>query len=143
VSQLQCNNSLWRAALDLVRTRVTKQLVLGPILPYTTRGSSASTPCRKNEPRRATIKTDSLSSKLSVLVMAAVLLLAPLAAKAEGPTRLNSMSVLTQVRDAGCNPADQTAGIITSATPLNTPLYEFLQCRPVLAPDGHQLTLGE
>jgi hypothetical protein len=89
------------------------------------------------------MKADSLSSKLSVLVMPAVLLLAPLTAKAEGPTRLNSVSVLTQVRDSSCNPADQTAGMITSATPLNTPLYEFLQCHPVLAPDGHQLTLGE
>jgi len=89
------------------------------------------------------MKSDSLSRKLSILVIPAALLLAPMVAKAEGPTRLNSMNVLTQVRDASCNPADQTAGMITSATPLNTLLYEFLECHPVLAPDGHQLTLAE
>ncbi len=65
-------------------------------------------------------------------------------AKAQAPVRNTTiLRDVSQVRDENCDPEDTTQGRITEATPGHTPLFEFTACNPLVAPDGHQLTLSE
>src|SRR5262249_2108447 len=71
-------------------------------------------------------------------------------ARPEAPVRNdNLIPFLRDVRGPGCDPKNMAAGMITAITPLNTPLFNPrgmplpAACNPVLAPDGHQVTLGE
>src|SRR5215831_9417033 len=93
------------------------------------------------------MKGHSLIEKLSVLVIP-VILLAPLAANAEAPTGKDLTLFFMHVRGGTCDLIDPTVGMITMTTPANTLLFNRndngpITCTPVLAPDGHQLTLGE
>jgi hypothetical protein len=93
------------------------------------------------------MKGHSLSKKLSILVIPAILL-APLAANAKAPTRNDLTLFFMHVRGGTCDLNDPTVGMITLTTPANTLLFNRndngpITCNPVLAPDGHQLTLGE
>src|SRR5262245_23143575 len=73
--------------------------------------------------------------------------------KSEAPVRNdNLILVYGDVRGPGCHPTDDAAGMIAATTPLDTPLFNHTRrgmplppasCNPVLAPDGHQVTLGE
>src|SRR6266849_6077025 len=56
------------------------------------------------------------------------------------------------VRGPECDATNDSVGMITAATPLYAPIYNHTRrgsplspapCNPVLAPDGHQLTLSE
>src|SRR5262249_54265970 len=102
----------------------------------------------KNNPRRSMMKRYSLVKRLSNLVVPAALLLAPLAAKAEAPTRNDLTLFFMHVRGGTCDLIDPTVGMITLTTPANTLLFNRndngpITCSPILAPDGHRLTLGE
>jgi hypothetical protein len=94
------------------------------------------------------MKGHSLIEKLSILVMP-VILLAPLAASAEAPIRNDNLTLFfMHVRNGSCSLTDPAAGMITSTTPANTLLFNRnnngpITCDPILAPDGHHLTLGE
>ena len=83
-----------------------------------------------------------------LLVLPAVLLLAPLV-KAQAPTEFASRADFAKVRTPACNPATPMAGMITPNTPPETLLFNVVApagsptCPRVLAPDGHQITLGE
>ena len=95
------------------------------------------------------MKAYPLSRRSSVLVILAVVLLAPLAANAEAPIRNdNLIPFFMNVRGGSCDVMNPAVGMITSTTPANTPLFNRnalgpITCVPVLAPDGHHLTLGE
>ena len=90
------------------------------------------------------------SVALGALVMTAALMLAS-PAKGTGPVRNgNPILVFMNIRAGDCSIADPAVGMITSVTPLDSLLYNRndeggapVFCNPVLAPDGHQLTLGE
>ncbi len=85
----------------------------------------------------------SLRRKLGLaLVLAVVLLLLPPTIAADGPTRLNSMSVLMNLRTPACSTMDPMAGIITAMTPDSTLIHDADGCGPVVDADGNQLTLG-
>ncbi len=79
---------------------------------------------------------------LSLFVALTALSLLP-AAKADGPTQINSIDFFLTIRTSACDVMNPSAGMITGATPLDTPVFNARGCGPVLAPDGHQLTLGE
>ncbi len=74
-------------------------------------------------------------------------------AKADGPVRNdNLIPFYNDVRGPMCSTTDPAVGMITALTPLDTPLFDRTVrgnppptpfCNPVLAPDGHQVTLGE
>src|SRR5262245_57985794 len=74
-------------------------------------------------------------------------------ARTEAPVRNDNLILFySDVRGPGCDPTNDAAAMITANTPLNTPLFNHTRrgmplppasCNPVLAPDGHQLTLGE
>ena len=76
------------------------------------------------------------------MALLAALIVAPLTMQADRPTRVNFGGVLMFVRDSGCS-ADPSTGMITSATPPETLIYDADACAPVLAPDGHHVSLGE
>jgi hypothetical protein len=94
------------------------------------------------------MKGYALGKKLSILVIP-LILLAPLAASAEAPIRNDNLTFFfMHVRDGSCSLTDPAAGMITSTTPANTLLFNSnnngpITCNPILAPDGHHLTLGE
>jgi hypothetical protein len=94
------------------------------------------------------MKGHSLIEKLSILVIP-LILLAPLAASAEAPIRNDNLThFFMHVRGGSCSLTDPTVGMITMTTPPNTLLFNrnlegLITCGPLLAPDGHQLTLGE
>src|SRR5260370_37688188 len=75
-------------------------------------------------------------------------LLAPLV-RAQAPIQFASTADLGKVRPSACNPATPMAGMITPNTPPETLLFNVVAppgsptCPRVLAPDGHQITLGE
>ena len=90
------------------------------------------------------------SVALGAFVMTAALMLAS-PAKGTGPVlNGNPILVFMNIRAGDCSIADPAVGMITSVTPLDSLLYNRndeggapVFCNPVLAPDGHQLTLGE
>jgi len=86
-----------------------------------------------------------LTTRSKLLVLPAVLLLAPLA-RAQA-NQFSSTADLRKVRTPACNPATPMAGMITPSTPPETLLFNVISsgstCPAVLAPDGHQITLGE
>ena len=94
------------------------------------------------------MKGYSLSKKLSILVIP-VILLVPLAASAEAPIRNDNLTLFfMHVRAGDCSVTDPAVGMITMTTPpsalvFNRNLEGPITCGPLLAPDGHQLTLGE
>ena len=94
------------------------------------------------------MKAYALSKRVSILVIA-VILLAPLAASAEAPIQnSNLIPFFMHVRGGSCSLTDPAVGMITMTTPLSTPLFNRnlegpITCDPLLAPDGHQVTLGE
>jgi len=82
------------------------------------------------------------------------------AAKAEPPVKNDNLTIYYgDVRGPTCDPTNDSVGMITANTPLNTLLYNHTRrappppappmtpppahCNPLLAPDGHQITLGE
>ena len=79
---------------------------------------------------------------VAIMALLAALIVAPLTMQADRPTRVNFGDVLTFVRDSGCS-ADPSTGMITSATPPETLIYDADACAPVLAPDGQHVSLGE
>src|SRR6266852_9740313 len=87
-------------------------------------------------------------TRSKLLVLPAVLLLAPLV-RAQAPTEFASKADLSKARTPACNPATPMVGMITPNTPPETLLFNVVAptgsttCPPVLAPDGHQITLGE
>jgi hypothetical protein len=85
-------------------------------------------------------------ARIEFWIIPAVLLLTPLV-RADGPTRFDSTADLSTVRTPACNPAMPMLGMITPSTPSGTLLFNVRSagptCPPVLAPDGHQITLGE
>ena len=84
----------------------------------------------------------SLSRKLGALAMLALLVLAARPAKAAVHNH-NLVPFLRDVRGPTCSTTDPALGAITANTPLNALLFNRTGCGPVLAPDGHQLTLRE
>ncbi|HKA53062.1 MAG TPA: hypothetical protein VKJ47_05320 [Candidatus Binatia bacterium] len=81
---------------------------------------------------------------LSLGLLLGLMWVPPATAKAQATVRNTTvLRDVTQVRDENCNPEDATQGRITEATPGHTPLFEFTGCNPLMAPDGHQLTLFE
>jgi hypothetical protein len=96
------------------------------------------------------MKGYALGKKLSILVIP-VILLAPLAARAEAPIRNDNLTLFfMHVRAGDCNVTDPAVGMITmttspSALVFNRNLEGPITCGPLLAPppDSHQLTLGE
>jgi hypothetical protein len=90
------------------------------------------------------------SVALGIFVMAATLML-PSLAKATGPVRNGNLILFfMEIRAGDCSITDPAVGMVTSATPLDSLLYNRndtagapVFCNPVLTPDGHQLTLGE
>jgi hypothetical protein len=74
--------------------------------------------------------------------MLAFLVLAALPAKAAVHNH-NLVPFLRDVRGPMCSTSDPASGAITANTPLNTLLFNRTGCGPVLAPDGHHLTLRE
>ena len=74
-------------------------------------------------------------------------------ARAEAPLHdSNLIPWYRDVRGPGCSPTDDSVGVITADTLPTVALYQHnrsgsptpaASCRPLLAPDGHQLTLGE
>ncbi len=81
-----------------------------------------------------TRKNHSNSRRMTLIAMQAALLIAPLSLLAESPSRFEHD--LTRLLDANGGP-------VNTSTPANTPLFEARKGNPVLAPDGHQLTLAE
>lgn len=73
--------------------------------------------------------------------------------KADGAVRNDDLLIFYgDIRGPMCHPTDNAVGQITALTPLDTPLFNHTRrgmppnnaaCNPVLAPDGHQVTLGE
>src|SRR6266851_9130935 len=88
------------------------------------------------------------TTRSKLLGLPAILLLAPLV-RAQAPIQFASTADLGKVRTSACNPATPMAGMITPNTPPETLLFNVVAppgsptCPPVLAPDGHQITLGE
>ncbi len=86
-----------------------------------------------------------------VVAVVATCLTSTAVARAQAPVRNNNLIPFYEdVRGPMCNPTNNTVGMITAMTPLNTLLFNHTRrmmipaaCNPVLAPDGHQLTLGE
>lgn len=61
-----------------------------------------------------------------------------------GQTSSNSsFPSLTFVRDPDCSTHNPNLGIVTLDSPADTLLFESRQCNRIIAPDGHQVTLGE
>ncbi len=88
---------------------------------------------------------------LGACLFAAALMWATIG-RTEAPVRNdNLIPFYRDVRGPGCDPTNGAVGMITATTPLNTPLFNQrtgmpvppAPCNPVLAPDGHQMTLGE
>src|SRR5437867_11608263 len=88
---------------------------------------------------------------LGTFVVAAALMWTAVA-KAEAPVRNdNLIPWYRDVRGPMCDPTNDAVGMITVTTPLDTLLFDHNRgpsmapapCNPVLAPDGHQLTLRE
>jgi hypothetical protein len=71
---------------------------------------------------------------MTLIAIQAALLIAPLSLLAESPSRFEHD--LTRLLDANGGP-------VTTSTPANSPVFESRKGNPVLAPDGHQLTLAE
>jgi hypothetical protein len=70
-------------------------------------------------------------------------MLSPLA-KAQAPMRNDTLMLsYMEIRAGECIVTDPSVGVITSSTPAHSLLYTSPFCGPVLAPDGHQLTLAE
>jgi hypothetical protein len=88
------------------------------------------------------MKGYSLGRKVITLVIPTLLLLAPVSVKAAVHNH-NLVPFLRDVRGPMCSTADPALGAITANTPLNALLFNRTGCGPVLAPDGHQLTLRE
>jgi hypothetical protein len=94
------------------------------------------------------MKGYALGKKLSILVIP-VILLAPLAARAEAPIRNDNLThFFMHVRGGSCSLTDPAVGMITMTTPLSALIFNRnlegpITCGPLLAPDGHQVTLGE
>ncbi len=87
-----------------------------------------------------------------VLVKASLVTLALMSAglaQAQAPIRNDSLVPwYAHVRGPMCSPANPAVGMITALTPLSTLLFNVRSggaatCPPVLASDGHQITLGE
>jgi hypothetical protein len=79
---------------------------------------------------------------------AALMLASP--AKGMGPIRNGNLILFfMEIRAGDCSITDPAVGMVTSATPLDSPIFNRnafgapASCGPVPAPDGHQLTLGE
>jgi|SoiMethySBSTD1v2_1073268.scaffolds.fasta_scaffold120820_2 hypothetical protein len=94
------------------------------------------------------MKAHRLGRRSSVLVTLVVVLLAPLAANAEAPIQKHLNPFFEYVRGGSCSVTLPGVGMITSTTPPSTVLFnrnpeDAITCAPLLAPDGHQLTLGE
>lgn len=91
------------------------------------------------------MKLFTINKTLGIFLMSAIVMFAPFATatNADGPVRVDFGDMLAQLRDGNCNTSNPSAGIITSATPLDTPIYNAIGCGPILAPDGHHVTLGE
>ena len=81
-----------------------------------------------------TRKTHSNSRRMTLIAVKAALLIAPLSMLAESPSRFEHD--LTRLLDANGGP-------VNASTPVNMPVLESRKGNPVLAPDGHQLTLAE
>ena len=85
----------------------------------------------------------------AIVITASLMVVSP--AKGTGPVR-NSNWILSfmEIRAGDCSTTDPAVGMVTSGTSLASLLYNrnatggaAVFCNPVLAPDGHQLTLGE
>lgn len=80
---------------------------------------------------------------LSALLIAEAVMLSPVA-KAKAPVRNDNLMIsYKDIRAGQCDPNDPTVGMVTASTPPNSLLYTTAGCNPVVAPDGHQLTLAE
>jgi hypothetical protein len=98
------------------------------------------------------MKAYALSKKSRILMIPAVLLLIPLAARAEAPAQNgNLVPFFMHIRAGSCSITDPAVGMVASTTPTDALLFDrnnaggntVFFCNPVLAPDGHQLTLEE
>ena len=90
-----------------------------------------------------------------VVAVVATCLISTALARAQAPVRNdNLIPFYGDVRGPMCHPTNNAVGMITAMTPLDTLLFNHTRrmsggilvpasCNPVLAPDGHQLTLGE
>ncbi|MEP6569883.1 MAG: hypothetical protein ABJC10_08925 [Acidobacteriota bacterium] len=91
--------------------------------------------------------------KYAFLAIAALAgtLISAMVAHSQAPVRNDSLIPFYEdVRGPMCSPTDNAVGMITAMTPPDTLLFNHTRrggaaaaCNPVLAPDGHQLTLGE
>jgi hypothetical protein len=93
----------------------------------------------------------------STFIVAAVALAYTAISFADGPVHNNTLvPFFNDVRAGMCDPTNDAVGMITAMTPNDTPLFNHTRrgpplfpvlqpasCDPLLAPDGHQVTLGE
>jgi hypothetical protein len=87
------------------------------------------------------------------LIVAAAALTSTAFSPIQGPVRNDNLLInLDDVKTGICSPTMNGPGTITAMTPLSAPLLNHnrggqgtgpASCGPLLAPDGHQLTLGE
>src|SRR5215813_12134940 len=90
---------------------------------------------------------------LGGLIVAAVALTSTAFSPTQAPVRNDNLLInLGDVKTGMCSPTMNGPGTITAMTPLSAPLLNHNRggqgtapapCVPLLAPDGHQLTLGE
>ncbi|MGI8962542.1 MAG: hypothetical protein ACR2IV_22855 [Bryobacteraceae bacterium] len=83
---------------------------------------------------------------LIALLLAEAFIISPLA-KADEPSppvvRNHRMDFsYAEIRAGECSTTDPNVGVVSSLTPRDSLLYNLF-CNPVVAPDGHQLTLAE
>jgi hypothetical protein len=93
-----------------------------------------------------------MKKQVMTAAIAAVLMLSG-TGRAEPPVRNDDLLALYRdVRGPDCNPTNDAMGMITASTHPDTLLFNHnrgpagtaaASCSPVLAPDGHQLTLAE
>jgi hypothetical protein len=81
-------------------------------------------------------KMKGITKFVLTLAAATVLALTASSAGADAPLRAESEPVTSTLRGPG-------GSVITSETPLDTPLWDSRFGNPAVAPDGHQITLGE
>jgi hypothetical protein len=87
--------------------------------------------------------------KFPVVLSALLIAVTPVARAGASAVVRNHTLILnyTDIRAGACSVSDPEVGVISSLTPLDSVLYNrngmMVFCDPVVAPDGHQLTLGE
>jgi len=106
-------------------------------------------PSLETDPKEVTVS----KHLCRVVYVVAVALMCRTAAMADRPVRNDTLvPFYHHIRGGACDPTDNSVGMITASTSPSTPLFNGNRgptgappapCNMILAPDGHQLTLGE